>query len=85
VTSSDPRLSAALTVFSIHGVPAQQALKWLAEHERVQIRAIKDGGVDAIRASTHFYNTPQEVDRLLSGVSYLAEHAAQFASPAASI
>jgi len=85
VTSSDPRLSAALTVFSIHGVPAQQALKWLAEHERVQIRAIKDGGVDAIRASTHFYNTPPEVDRLLSGVSYLAEHAAQFASPAASI
>jgi len=41
--------------------------------------------VDAIRASTHFYNTPPEVDRLLSGVSYLAEHAAQFASPAASI
>jgi selenocysteine lyase/cysteine desulfurase len=84
VTSSDPRLSAALTVFSIHGVPAQPALKWLAEHERIQIRAIKDGGVDAIRASTHFYNTPQEVDRLLSGVSYLAEHSAQFASPVAS-
>jgi selenocysteine lyase/cysteine desulfurase len=84
VTSSDPRLSAALTVFSIRGVPAQPAVKWLAEHERVQIRAIKDGGVDAIRASTHFYNTPQEVDRLLSGVSYLAEHAAQFTSPVAS-
>jgi selenocysteine lyase/cysteine desulfurase len=81
VTSSDPRLSAALTVFSIHGVPAQPAVKWLAEHERVQIRAIKDVGVDAIRASTHFYNTPEEVDRLLSGVSYLAEHSAQFASP----
>ena len=75
VTSSDPRLSAALTVFAIRGVAPQDALKRLAESERVQVRSIKDGGVDAIRASTHFYNTPQEIDRLLSGVSYLAAHA----------
>jgi selenocysteine lyase/cysteine desulfurase len=62
-------------VFAIRGVAPQDALKRLAESERVQVRSIKDGGVDAIRASTHFYNTPQEIDRLLSGVSYLAAHA----------
>jgi selenocysteine lyase/cysteine desulfurase len=32
-----------------------------------------------IRVSTHFFNTPQEVERLLAGVTYLAEHATQFA------
>jgi selenocysteine lyase/cysteine desulfurase len=79
LTSSDPRLSAAITVFSIRDVAPAQALKYLLEREHVQVRAVKVGDIDAIRASTHLYNTPPEIDRLLSGVSYLAENTAQFA------
>jgi selenocysteine lyase/cysteine desulfurase len=81
VTSSDFRLSAAITVFTIQNIAPAQALKHLFEREQVQVRSVKVDNLDAIRVSTHFYNTPREIDRLLSGVSYLAENTAQFATP----
>ena len=58
------------------------SLKTLLERERAQVKATKAGDVDAVRVSTHLYNTPQEIDRLLAGVSYLAEHADQFTGQA---
>jgi selenocysteine lyase/cysteine desulfurase len=83
LTSSDSRLSAAITVFTVRNAATAQALKYLREQEHLQVRAVKVGDVDAIRASTHFYNTPREIDRLLSGVSYLAQNVAESAGPAA--
>jgi len=81
VTPSEPRLSAAITVFTIRNGAPSQVLKYLLDHEHVQLRSVKVGDVDAIRASTHFYNSPQDIDRLLSGLTYVAQNTAQFAAP----
>ena len=32
------------------------------------------GNFNAVRVSTHFYNMPEEVDRLLASVRYVAEN-----------
>lgn len=36
------------------------------------------GHLNAVRASTHLYNMPGEVDRLLASVRHVAEHSADY-------
>jgi selenocysteine lyase/cysteine desulfurase len=36
------------------------------------------GDLNAVRVSTHFYNTPADVERLLSAVRHIAENELDF-------
>jgi len=74
-TSPDPRLSVALTTFSISGVTPEAVVQSLIEKDKIYIRTIVEDNITAVRASTHFYNTPDEVDHLLAAVRKLAAHA----------
>jgi selenocysteine lyase/cysteine desulfurase len=82
-TSPDPRFSAALTLFSIRDIPMDNIVKAMMARERVFIRTMSTGNLNAVRVSTHFYNMPEEVDRLLRGVKYISENASKFTSTAA--
>ena len=46
----------------------------LMDRDRVYIRTMGTGNLNGVRASTHIYNMPDEVDRLLDGVRHLATH-----------
>jgi selenocysteine lyase/cysteine desulfurase len=79
-TSNDPRLSGAMTSLSVNGVPPAQLREHLRLRYDVYTAARAKGnrypadphGVEGIRLSTHFYNTFEQVDRVLKGLRELA-------------
>jgi selenocysteine lyase/cysteine desulfurase len=81
-TSTDPALSAALTLFSIKDIPMANIVKAILDRDRIYIRTMSTGHLNAVRASTHFYNMPEEVDRLLASVRHVAENAADYGATA---
>jgi len=71
-TSVDPRFSANLTTVALEGHPPQDVLKALLDQAGIVVRSVKTDTVNGIRISTHFYNHPEEIDRLLSVLRGLA-------------
>ncbi len=78
-TPMDPDMSAGLTHFSIEGVPMDNVRQGIMDIGRIHIRTSSRGDVSGCRASTHFYNMPDEVDELLRCVKYIAENPGKFA------
>jgi selenocysteine lyase/cysteine desulfurase len=77
-TPLDPKLSAGLTHFSIEGVPMERVRDGIMELAGIHIRTSSRGSVSGCRASTHFYNMPEEVDELLRCIAFIAEHPADY-------
>lgn len=48
------------------------------ERDQIYIRTMTTGNLNAVRASTHLYNTPAEVDRLLESVRYVADNPSKY-------
>jgi selenocysteine lyase/cysteine desulfurase len=71
-TSDDPRFHAGITTFSVGNLPQDQLVRALQKQEQIIIRSTNQGDVSGLRVSTHFYNTPDEVARLLSALRKLA-------------
>jgi selenocysteine lyase/cysteine desulfurase len=71
-TSADPRFSANLTTFAVGDQPAQDVAKALLDKAGIVVRTVHTDEINGIRVSTHFYNHPGEVDRLLGEVRALA-------------
>lgn len=66
LTPTDPSLNGHIQVFTLAGLPAPDVARLLEQQERIVVRAITLGETRAVRVSTHLYNTPQQVDRLLA-------------------
>jgi isopenicillin-N epimerase len=64
--STGPTLAAHIQVFTLPSLPSPGVVRLLEQKERIVVRNVTLGDVKAIRVSTHVYNTPQEVDRLLT-------------------
>ena len=76
-TSGSAEMSGGLTTFSIDGVPKANITKALMDRERIYLPG--SGWSDfACRVSTHFYNTADEVDRVLAVVRHVAENRARY-------
>jgi len=82
-TSNDPKLSAALTAFSVRDIPMANVQKGIWNHDRIYIRTMATGNLNACRAATHIYNMPSEVDHLIASVKWVSENAAKLSSTAA--
>jgi isopenicillin-N epimerase len=76
-TSHDPYLSGGLTAFSVEGVEAEQIVNYLRERYNIVIRTIgsEAAGTRGVRVSTHIFVNLHQVDMVLEGVRYLADHA----------
>ena len=81
-TSNDPTLSAGLTLFSVGDIPMANVQKAIMSRDRVYIRTMGTGNLNGCRAATHLYNMPEEIDRLIASVKYVAENATKFKSTA---
>jgi selenocysteine lyase/cysteine desulfurase len=77
-TPMDASLSAGRTTVGVRDIPMENVQKAIFEHSRVFIRTMPTGDLNAVRASTHFYNFPYEVDRLVASVRYVSGNASKF-------
>lgn len=82
-TSEDPRLSAGLTLFSVRDIPMANVQQAILNRDRIYIRTMGTGNLNACRAATHIYNMPDEVDRLLASIKYVSENASRYMAPTA--
>ncbi len=81
-TPSDPKLSCGLTLFSVRDIKMETVQKSIMQRDRIYIRTMGTGKLNACRAATHIYNMPEDVDRLLASVRYVSEHADQLTTTA---
>lgn len=81
-TSGSDEMSGGLTTFSVANVPKANVIRLAMEREKLHITqsGLNDGSV---RISTHIYTSPDDVDRLLDVVRYIAQNASKFTSSAA--
>jgi selenocysteine lyase/cysteine desulfurase len=77
-TSEDPRFAAGLTLFSVRDIPMANVVKGVYDFNRVWIRTMSTGNLNGVRAATHIYNMPHEVDRLLEAVTHVSQNAARY-------
>ena len=80
-TGTDPRLSCGVTTLGIQGVDGQEIQKYLRERYDVYVSPRTRGpsypadpaGFNGVRVSTAYYNTFEQVDRVLQGLGEIAE------------
>lgn len=65
VRSPAPSLTAGMTSFTMEGVDAAALQGYLARTARIRTRVIAEYDLDWMRLSTHVYNQPSELDRVL--------------------
>jgi selenocysteine lyase/cysteine desulfurase len=82
-TSNDPRLSAALTLFSVRDLKMEAVQKAILGRDRIFIRTMTTGALNACRAATHIYNVPEDVDRLIASVRHVSDNASKYMTTAA--
>ncbi|EIP96725.1 selenocysteine lyase [Opitutaceae bacterium TAV1] len=64
-TPADPALSAGLTAFTLDELPPKAVAKAL-QARHITVRTVEVDKKEALRVSTHLFNSPEEVDRLLA-------------------
>ncbi len=72
VTPGDEAMKGAMVSFAIDGVESSALQRHLARAANVRTRVIGEYGYGWMRLSTHLYNTPAEVDRVLELVADVA-------------
>lgn len=71
-TSHDPAHTAAVVTFAPGSLDARKLVAALYENEKVAVTTGGGAGRNGVRVSPHFYNTPDEIDRLLSALTRYA-------------
>jgi len=66
-TSAHPALGCGLTGFTFAGYLNKDVMETLLERNHVRVRTT-EYGLNTVRASTHYYNTEEQVERLAEGL-----------------
>ncbi len=72
VTPTDEALKGAMVSFAVDGVESLELQRHLSRVANVRTRVIGEYGYGWMRLSTHLYNTPREVDRVLELIDEVA-------------
>ena len=70
LSPAEPQWRSAIITFTISGRDNRQIAAELVR-QRLRVRSVTEGGLDAVRLSFHLYNDAGEVDRLLAAVRML--------------
>ncbi len=68
LTPEDPSLSAGITTFKLEKMPYDELFRVLLSEHKMRCRVVTEQGLDALRVSTHIFNSEEEVDRLAEAV-----------------
>lgn len=68
LSPADDRLRSAMITFRHRSVPYLKLQEHLDTY-KLRTRGVNEANLGALRVSTHIYNTPEEVDRVIEGVS----------------
>ena len=71
-SATDAALRAPLVSFTVNGWTTDDLIKALWDRAMVRVRHVAEYDYHWVRLSTHVYNTPEEVDRVISLVGELA-------------
>lgn len=69
LTAANGAKRSSIISFRLPGIPYQQLQSYLWDTHRLRLRGIYEGGLDALRASLHLYNSLAEVERALEGIA----------------
>lgn len=73
VSPSAPEVRSALVSFQVNGLAGTEVVQRLWKMGPVRVRHVTEHGLDYVRLSTHIYNTPDEVDRVVGMVGEIAQ------------
>ena len=73
VSPSAPEVRSAMVSFQVDGLAGTDVVQRLWKMGPVRVRHVTEHGLDYVRLSTHVYNTPDEVDRVVGMVGEIAK------------
>ncbi len=68
LTPRDPEMSGFITTFTIEGADLQKIRQELWDDEKIETVAFHINDVPVFRISTHFYNSREEIDRMVRAI-----------------
>lgn len=71
LTPADPDLSASITTFKTDRVPYDAFYRYLLQEHRLRCRVVTEQSLDALRVSTHVFNSEAECDRVVDATRAL--------------
>ena len=78
LSSTDPTLAANLQIFTLDPLPSPGIVRLMEQKERIVLRGITYGETKGVRISTHLYNTPEQVDRVVTLLAAWAKNPPEF-------
>ncbi|MDG2255233.1 MAG: aminotransferase class V-fold PLP-dependent enzyme [Opitutaceae bacterium] len=69
LTPSDPKMRRSITTFASSKVPFDRLTNGLMREYRMRCRQVTERGLDAVRVSTHIFNSKNECDRVADAVA----------------
>ena len=69
LTPREPALSASMITFRSKAVPYDQLFGRLLKEYGIRARPVSEQGLNALRVSTHFFNSPAECEKLVTGMA----------------
>lgn len=75
LTPEPPEMCASIMSFRTPRITHNGLLRKLAERHRFRLRSVSEQGLNAVRVSTHLFNTTQECELLLAEINDIVRHA----------
>lgn len=75
LTPESPEMCASIMSFRTLRISYNDLLRKLAEQHRFRLRPVSEQGLNAVRVSTHLFNSAQECELLLSAISDIVRKA----------
>jgi selenocysteine lyase/cysteine desulfurase len=72
VSPAAPEVRSAMVSFLVDGVKGAEVVERLWKMGPVRVRLVGENNLDYVRLSTHVYNNPDEVDRVVAMVGEIA-------------
>ena len=69
LTPSDPAMRRSITTFSSSKIPFDTLTSRLMQEYRLRCRQVTEQGLNAVRVSTHIFNSKADCDRVVAAVS----------------
>ena len=69
LTPEDPAMSAGITTFKSDRVPYMDLYRFLGTEFKLRCRIVSERGLDAVRVSTHIFNSKAECDKVVEAVN----------------